>query len=74
MVHIFPILTDILTGHNVSSLTPRSEIVDFVVNLQTSDTTSETGVQTQEVGHVLYVPHTSEVERLIEGNSGEQAL
>ena len=70
MVNIFPIvLTDILTGHNVAPLTPRSEIVDFVVNLQTTDTTIETGVQTQKVCHVLYIPHTSEVERLIEGDS-----
>ena len=69
MVHISPILTDILPGHHVTSLTSRSEIVHFVVDLQTSDAASETGVQTQEVCHVLYIPHTSEVERLIEGDS-----
>ena len=68
-MHIIPILTDILPGHHVTPLTPRSEIVDFVVDLQTSDAASETGVKTQEVCHVLYIPHTSEVERLIEGDS-----
>ena len=73
-MHIFPILTDILTGHNVSSLTPRSEIVHFVVDLQTSDTTSEASVQTQDVSHVLYIAHPSQVECLVEGDSREQSL
>ena len=68
-MHISPILTDIFPSHHVTSLAPRSEIVHFVVDLQTSDAASEAGVQTQEVCHVLYIPHTSEVERLIEGDS-----
>ena len=69
-MHIFPIrLTDILTGHNVAPLTARSEVVDFIVDLQPSDTTSEAGVETQDVSHVLDFPHTSNVECLVEGDS-----
>ena len=68
-MHIFPIrLTDILTGHNVASLTARSEVVDFIVDLQPSDTTTEAGVEAQDVSHVLDVPHASDVERLVEGD------
>ena len=68
MVHIFPLLTDILTGQNVASLSSGSESVDFVVDLQPSDAASEAGVETQDVSHVLDVPHASDVERLVEGD------
>ena len=69
MVHISPILTDILTGHNVASLAARNEVVDFVVDLQPSDTAREAGVETQDVGHVLDIPHPSQEQCLVEGDS-----
>ena len=69
MVHISPILTDILTGHNVASLAARNEVVDFVVDFQPSDTAREAGVETQDVGHVLDIPHPSQEQCLVEGDS-----
>ena len=68
-MHISPILTDIFPSHHVTSLAPRSEIVHFVVDLQTSDAAGEAGVQPQDVGHVLDVAHPAQVESLIEGDS-----
>ena len=66
-MHILRILTDVLPGNDVPCLTGGNEIVHLVINLETSDTTIETRVKPDEVFHVLYISHSSEVESLIEG-------
>ena len=69
-----PILTDIQAGSNVSAMQRSLEIVIFVINLQSPDTSDKSGVKTEEAPHVPHFPHAAHVERLVECDPREEAL